>query len=216
MALEIAKEVLPDEESLANRAAEIFLEISPKVVVLSGGSTPRRTYEVLSEKDFDWPSADVFITDERWGPQDHDDSNWRMVSRALVDRVGARGHPVDLTTTPESAATAYEKELSEHLPIDFGFFGLGPDGHTASLFPEDPALDVEDSLVVSTESSFAGYRRVTLTLPAHRQVAHGVFLVSGSQKRDALRLLLEGADIPAARIRPSETLTILADSAAAS
>lgn len=216
MAPEIAKEVLRDEEALATRAAEIFFEVSPKVVVLSGGSTPRHTYEVLSEKDFDWPSVDVFITDERWGPPDHDDSNWKMVSRALVDRVGARGHPVDLTTTPESAAATYEKELREHLPIDFGFFGLGPDGHTASLFPQDPALEVEDSLVVSTESSFAGYRRVTLTLAAHRQITHGVFLVSGSQKRDALRLLLEGADIPAARVRPTKTLTILADSAAAS
>jgi 6-phosphogluconolactonase len=140
-----------------------------------------------------------------------------MAMRALFGRVPARVYPMDGTGCD---ADGYERTLRERfgddLRFDLAIYGLGPDGHTASLFPNKPEVDVEDRWVVRVPE--AGWEpfvpRVTLTVPALSATPLGVMLVAGETKREPLRALMAGEDIPAARLRPGR-LVVLADAAAA-
>jgi 6-phosphogluconolactonase/glucosamine-6-phosphate isomerase/deaminase len=137
-----------------------------------------------------------------------------MVNEALLSKVPARVHPM----AGESCdAAAYEQELravfaNEPIAFDLAILGLGEDGHVASLFPGDPALDVTDRLAVHVQG--ADHSRITLTLPALSAARHVVFFVLGDAKADAVASLLSGVDIPAARIR-SDDVIVVADAAAA-
>ncbi len=201
-------------------------------VALSGGSTPRRLHALLAAHDearFDrWQ---VFFGDERWVPPDHADSNYRMARETLLDRAGippANVHPIDTTAgSPKNAAFLYSWTLKRRLPVspgglprfDLVLLGLGPDGHTASLFPGSTALDASPSqLAVATWAPSMRAWRVTLTAPTINAARAVVFLVSGGDKAAALARVLEASDgsPPAARIRPTDgTLTFVADEAAA-
>ncbi len=198
----------------AAAGADRFLALQPRTVALAGGSTPQALYERLATCKYPWPETEVFFGDERCVPPDHPDSNYRMAQEALLSKVQARVHrmPAELCDPAryeEELATVFGSELPR---FDLIFLGLGADGHTASLFPGDPALDERERWVVRVERD--DHARLTMTLPVLSAAAAVVFLVSGEAKRDALRQLMAGADIPAARVSAKRVI-VLADDAAA-
>lgn len=194
--------------------AQLFLGERPRTVVLAGGRTPRAAYARLAAEEYDWETVDFFFGDERCLPPDHPDSNFCMAREALLSKVPARVHRMRGETCE---ARGYEEELRAFfgagLPtFDLSFLGMGPDGHTASLFPSDPALEETERLVVKVERP--DHPRLTLTLPVLSASKLAVFLVSGADKRDALQGVLAGEDLPAARVAARRVL-IIADAAAA-
>lgn len=212
MAPQIERELIVLDD-FAREAAERIAAFHPRTLVLIGGETPRLVYEHLSTFELPWPEMDVFFGDERCVPPEHPDSNYRMAYVALLSKVNARVHRMPGETCDPQQ---YEDELTSVFgpglpPFDLVLHGLGADGHTASLFPNDPALDVTDRRVLRVE--WPDQARLTLTLPVLSSAKAGIFLVSGASKRAALRQLLAGAGIPAARIR-AERLLVLADRAA--
>lgn len=214
MAPEIERQLIVLED-FAREAAERIAALRPRTLVLTGGETPRLVYEHLSTFDLPWPEMDVFFGDERCVPPDHPDSNYGMAFAALLSKVEAKVHRMSGETCD---AQQYEDELTSvfgpGLPtFDLVLHGLGEDGHTASLFPNDPAIDVTDRRVLLVERPDRA--RLTLTLAVLSSAKAGIFLVSGESKRWALQQLLAGAGIPAARIH-AERLFFLSDRAAAS
>jgi 6-phosphogluconolactonase len=204
-------------EDVAEEPVGVFLANEPRTVLLSGGKTPQDFYRRLAEVEYPWDQVEFFFGDERCVPPDDDRSNARMADEALLSRVPARGYPID---GEGCDAERYERTLRQRfggaLRFDLAIYGLGQDGHTASLFPKRPEVDIADRWVVRVPE--AGWEpfvpRVSLTVPALSAAKLGMFLVVGADKRDPLRRLLAGDDIPAARVAP-ERLVILADPAAA-
>lgn len=184
-------------------------------LVLSGGPTARICYELLAEESggsIDWASVDVFMGDERLVSPDDPDSNQRQVRESLLERV-APVHcfcPMPTAGTPESCVKEYQKTIAALISgngIDLIHLGMGPDGHTASLFKGVSALDATfDELVAATTDPSANnpHPRLTLTLPAINQAKLAVFTVSGYSKQNAVRQLLDGEDIPASRVDTPE------------
>ena len=203
--------VTPD---IAESAVDLFLRERPRTLALAGGRTPRALYVRLAAQEYAWDAVDVFFGDERCLSPDHPDSNFRMANEALLSRVPARVHRM----RGESCdAAGYEEELratfGAGLPaFDLVFLGMGADGHTASLFPGDPALQETRRMVVRVERP--DHPRLTLTLPVLSAAKLAVFLVAGEDKREALRQLLAGGDLPAARVA-ARRVVIIADAAAA-
>ena len=191
-----------------SEAAARFLAANPRRLLLGGGSTPRPLYERLASTPYAWAKTDVFFSDERCVPPDHPDSNYRMVNEALLSKVPATVHRM----RGESCdAPAYEADLRSFfgegpVTFDLALLGLGEDGHTASLFPDDPALGVRDRLVACIQG--ADHPRMTLTLPALSAARLVVFFVLGRAKRSALAKLMDGADIPASHVEAQEVLVV--------
>ena len=204
-------------DDVAEEAVGIFLASEPRTVLLSGGKAPEGFYRRLAEVEYPWDQVEFFLGDERCVPRDDDRSNARMADEALLSKVPASGYPID---GEGCDAEGYERTLrrrfGDTLRFDLAAYGLGQDGHTASLFPKRPEVHITDRWVVRVPE--AGLEpfvpRVSLTVPALSAARLGMFLVVGSGKRDALRRLLAGDDIPAARLAPKR-LVILADPAAA-
>jgi 6-phosphogluconolactonase len=222
-------EVLPDPEALALRAAGIISAHARAAVAaygrfllaVSGGSTPLRTFELLAGDDVPWDRVHVFQVDERVAPAAHPDRNLAGLERALLARVPiprAQIHPMPVEGADLAAAAArYEGELRAATgprgALDLVQLGLGADGHTASLFPGDPALDT--GAEVAMAGPHQGRRRMTLTLPALDRAQRILWLVAGAEKADALARLRSGdRAIPGARVRRDRAL-LLADAAAA-
>ena len=198
-------------------------------VALSGGSSPKRAYELAAESDADLSAATLWLGDERVVPHDDERSNLRMVREALCDRIPderrPRLMPVDTALGHDAAAAAYESLLREtlgnHPRLDLALMGLGPDAHTASLFPGKPAIQENHRLVVGVPE--AGMEpqvpRVTLTLPLFNAAREIVFLVAGADKARAVKRAFGSppdAAAPAAHVRPGAgTLTVVLDAAAA-
>jgi 6-phosphogluconolactonase len=194
-------------------------------VVLTGGSSPRRAYELAAGRG-GW-RATVWFSDERCVAPDHEWSNYKMADEALLSRLDPRPDAVRMEGElgHEEGARAYEEELRARLgdapEFDFVLLGLGPDSHCASLFPGKPEVDVDDRFVVGVPE--AGMEpqvpRITLTLPALNAARHVVFLVTGSSKREAVRRAFgdePDPSSPAAHVRPrSGELTVFLDRAAA-
>jgi 6-phosphogluconolactonase len=228
-------EVLPDPEALAARAADLMTDIArakPRVAVaLSGGSTPRRLYQLLATKRleaFPWAHVHWFWGDERFVPPDDPASNYRMTREAMLSRAPIQSdhvHPMPTVgLSPEAAAMAYERTLKDFYgadilapdrPLfDLVLLGLGTNGHTASLFPGMPVLEERRHWVGTMHDPEAG-TRLTLTYPALESSRETVFLVAGADKKVVLREVLDGDQVhPAARLRPHGTLRFLADRAA--
>jgi len=223
-------------EKLAEAAARAFVGEAARAVdergrfavALAGGSTPEATYGVLARDhagDVDWPNVHVFFGDERTVPPDHEDSNYRMALESLLDLVPVGSvHRMRGELPPEEAAASYEEELKEFfgesLPVlDLVMLGIGPDGHTASLFPETSALGVSDRLAVANPVPKLDTTRLTLTVPVLSAARAVNFLVAGEGKAEALREILEGdADpraYPAKLVHPSGGPTWFVDRAAA-
>lgn len=210
----MAERELVVAEDLAAAAVGVFTAVAPRTVALAGGTTPRRFYEALAEVGYDWEATEVFFGDERCVPPDHPDANFRMAWEALLSKVPARVHRMPGETCDPAA---YERSLAEALgdgppPLDLVVLGLGEDGHTASLFPGDAALDERERWVVRVDRP--DHPRLTLTLPVLNAAGLALFLVAGGGKREALRALLAGGDLPAARVA-ARRVVILADPEAA-
>ena len=151
----------------AQEAAELLAAATGHVAI-TGGSTPRVAYERAAALRDDWSGVDFWFTDERCVAPDHEHSNFGMAERALLSAAqGATVHRMRGELGPEDGAAAYEHELGEFGPeaLDLILLGLGPDGHTASLFPGSPALGVRDRLVVATGDDLHPHPRLTFTFP---------------------------------------------------
>lgn len=231
-------EILADPEALSRRVADWMLELATAkenvfAVALSGGSTPRQLYQRLTEppyrEGFPWSRMHWFWGDERFVSHDDALSNYRMVREALLSRApipAANVHPMPTeNVSPEAAASTYERELKSFYgaerfdparPLfDVTLLGLGPDGHTASLFPHTDVLAERGrwaAAVVGAKSE----ARITLTYPTLESSRHAAFLVEGKEKRAVFaRLRRDDDKLPAARLRPIGTLCLFCDSAAA-
>jgi 6-phosphogluconolactonase len=203
-------------DDVAGSFAELVADESPSAIALSGGETARLAYEKLARADLAWDCVEVFFGDERWVPVDDPDSNEYLVRQALLARVEPRAvHSMrGAGDTPEAAADAYDVLLRTHGPLDLVHLGLGPDGHTASLFPGSPALGVRDRLAVTTGDELHPHPRLTLTYPALEEARLVVFTVAGAGKRAAFSRVQAGDDLPAAHVE-AERVIWLVDHAAA-
>jgi 6-phosphogluconolactonase len=236
--------VRPNLEALSREAAMCFRRLASESiaaagrfsVALSGGSTPRTLYRLLAgppfRKAIDWPRVHLFWGDERFVPADHPDSNYRLARESFIEQVPIppqNVHPIPTGAgDPEAAAAEYEETLRRFFApgggyprFDLAFLGLGAEGHTASLFPESPALSETRRLVAATYVQKLNAWRLSLTPPVLRSARHVIFLVSGPDKTAILREVLEGPydprRLPAQLVRPEEgDLTWLVDKAAAS
>ena len=144
----------------------------------------------------------MFFGDERFVPVDHPDSNEGMTRRALLDHVAVRAiHSMYQPVAIDDAARAYDELVRTAPPIDLMHLGLGPDGHTASLFPGSPALAETERLVIATGDAVHPQPRLTFTFPAIARARVVVVTVAGEEKRAAIERIRAGDDLPAARIR---------------
>jgi 6-phosphogluconolactonase len=192
---------------------ELFRETAPRTMILSGGSTPRALYQLLTGFDYPWPEVECFFGDERCVPRTHEHSNLRMATEAFLMEVGARVYAIDGSACDApDFERVLRKRFDDRPSFDLAWYGLGSDGHTASLFPGRPEVEETERWVVRVPE--AGQPpwvpRITMTVPVLSAATLGVFLVAGRDKREALRKLLDGEDIPAARMAP-ERLVVLAD-----
>jgi 6-phosphogluconolactonase len=198
-------------EDVPQAFAALVAEEAPGSIALSGGTTARQCYELLAVADIDWSEVDIFFGDERWVPVDHPDSNEGMARLALTDRVAPRGvySMRRAGETIEAAADAYDRLLRRRGPVSLVHLGLGPDGHTASLFPGSPALDERERLVVATSDDVHPHPRLTFTFPAINQSSLAVFTIAGEEKRKALARVKAGEDVPAARVAAAHVVWLV-------
>ena len=216
-----------DAQALARLGAEQFVAIGAAAisragrfaVALSGGSTPAALYRLLASPGFrervDWSRVHFFWGDERCVPPDHPDSNFRMTRETLLDAIQAPSeniHRIVGELEPAAAAAGYEAELQRFFGaqpprFDLVLLGLGEDGHTASLFPNSPALEEQQRPAAAVYVEKLRSHRVTLTLPVLNAAAQVVFLVSGANKAEIVKEILrpdrDPSLFPAARIQPS-------------
>lgn len=198
---------LPDAEAVAQHAADAIaarIERSRRDgrdlhVALAGGGTPRRAYELLAAVEGSWRHVHLWLGDERCVPEEDPQSNARMVRETLLagERDGAPTlHTVPSPLVADDAAWLYGLALRERVPdlvFDIALLGMGPDGHTASLFAGHPALAVREAPVAAVRGApKPPPERVTLTLPVLRRARHTLLLATGSEKRDALTRALAG------------------------
>ncbi|HTB23625.1 MAG TPA: 6-phosphogluconolactonase [bacterium] len=227
--------VYPTESAQAQAAAELFLSWGRDAiaargrfrVALSGGRGPRGLFQALAQRPqaLDWGKVELYWVDERWVDWGSPESNYGEARRLWLAALepGPRCFPLfDASLEPEAAALAYEKLLTENfaaaLPVfDLMLLGMGPDGHTASLFPGQASLDETRRLCLAVRHPASGQERLTLTLPVLNASRRCVFLLSGAEKAALMAQVLAGrAQVPAARVRPPQgELLWLSDAAAA-
>jgi 6-phosphogluconolactonase len=215
--------VCPDVEAAAQAAAERLAEAARAgaAIALSGGSTPRRAFEIVAQLEPNWRRAAAWWGDERCVPPHDARSNYRLAREALLDRLARppEVHRIRGELGAEAAAAAYEEELGD-LRLDLALMGIGPDGHTASLFPNAPTLDERERRVVAAEPGLEPFvERVTLTLPALRASRLVLFLVTGDGKTEAARRAFAeepSKETPASLLRSEDGVTVaILDRAAA-
>jgi len=209
-------QVYKDLDAVAEAAAKLFIQLaatqtsedSPFNVALSGGSTPKALYRFLSSPEYktqlDWSLINLFWGDERPVPPDHPDSNYKLAAEGLaevpIERENIHRYLTE-TGTPAQVAAAYAEELrgyfhkgvGEFPSFDLILLGMGPDGHTASLFPGTAALHNSSDLVVANYVPKLAVERLTFTAPLINAARCVVFLVAGADKAAAVREVLEGA-----------------------
>ncbi len=193
-------------------------------IALAGGTTPRKTYELLASRIDDWTGVEVWFGDERAVGPDDPESNFRMASETLLaDGGGPEVHRIEGERGPEDAAAAYAGELKRRLPqengipvLDLALQGLGPDGHTASLFPGNPAVAATGVCVAVHDAPKPPPDRITLTVPVLRAARSIVFLATGAEKAQAVLGLVAGPDpkIPSSLLTGERT-EVIVDRAAA-
>jgi 6-phosphogluconolactonase len=238
--------ILADDEELCSAAAEEFVRLADEgvrargrfTVALSGGSTPKAVYRLLAgevggfRSRVPWDKVHFFWGDERHVPPDHPDSNFRMAYETMLSRVPippSNVHRIP-AENPDAgkAAEEYEQSLGEFFALTSGqlprfdliLLGMGSDGHTASLFPGADELHEQTRLVAAPWVEKLDARRITLTPPPLNNAAHVIVLVSGEEKAEALRTVLEGEyqpdRFPAQVVRPVDgRLVWMLDRAAA-
>jgi len=234
--------IYADPSALARAAVEEFVHCASDAlhererfnVALSGGSTPRRIYELIATEHaeaLEWERVHLFFGDERHVPPDDAQSNYRMVRETLLanPRVQPVVHRIESERKADEAAAHYEAEVRKHFHIseksqpqfDLILLGMGTDGHTASLFPGTAALNESVGIVVANSVPQLKTDRITLTFPAINHARRAIFLTAGMDKASMVKKVLCGTDGPAAypsqRIHPlSGELVWMLDTAAAS
>jgi 6-phosphogluconolactonase len=222
-------EVLANAGDLFHAAAEEFVRVGRTAigaqgrftVALAGGSTPKALYSLLAANyaSFAWNRVFLFFGDERHVPPTDPQSNYRMVNESLLTKITIPAENVFRVTAenPDAAAAALEYEerirrFFELRPGEFPRFdlillGMGPDGHTASLFPDSPALDEQSRLVVSNWVAKFNTDRITFTFPVLNHANEVMFMTSGADKADMLHQVLEGKNtppFPSQKVQPSD------------
>ena len=210
-----------DHEEAADRAAEVIVDAGKRALdergafalALSGGTEPWRMVELIAESDLDWPNTTIYQVDERIAPAGDDARNLTHLVLALPLELQACVRPMPVTDDDiEAAAARYAAELPDAL--DAVHLGIGPDGHTASLVPNDPVLEVTDRKVALTGGEYQDRRRMSVTYPTLAAARKIVWLITGPEKVDALAKLRAGdTSVPAGRVA-TENATIVADEAA--
>ncbi|NUO08415.1 MAG: 6-phosphogluconolactonase [Candidatus Brocadia sp.] len=237
--------VVPNPDELNHRAAQEFVRLAEEAVrtkgffsvALSGGSTPKGLYERLASDQYreqvPWPKVYVFWGDERCVPPDHPDSNYRMARESFLDKIPIPEENIyRMMAELEDhgrAAAGYEQTIKAFFHLETGkrprfdliLLGMGEDGHTASLFPETPALEDAVHLVSANYIEKLGACRLTLTVPVINQASNVLFLIFGESKALVLKEVLEGEyqpqRLPSQLIRPiSGRLLFIIDRVAAS
>jgi 6-phosphogluconolactonase len=225
--------------ALCSAAAEDFFQLVIATlakrpmcnVSLSGGSTPKSLNALIAQRaaeddslhGIDWKRVHFFFGDERCVPPVHPDSNYRMVRETLLSRgtfPESNIHRIQTELEPEAAAKQYEEELRNHFggmpAFDLNWLGMGPDGHTASLFPGTPAVNEGPKLAVANFVPKLDMTRVTLTFPVFNAARKVQFLVTGGDKTAMVKKIwVDGEKFPAGEIRPAGNLEWLLDVAAA-
>jgi 6-phosphogluconolactonase len=231
--------ILPNLPELIESATARTIEIlkaaihdrNIATIALSGGSTPKPLYQAIAQADLDWTKLHIFWGDERYVPSDHPDSNENMARQAWLNQVplpstNIHAVPTDLSD-PADSALQYEATLhavfgtagtsAGNLPaFDLILLGIGDDGHTASLFPHTPALEVRDRLTTVGEKS--GQPRITFTYPLINNAHNVLFLLAGASKQPALQQIFspeaDPKQYPAHAIRPKGNLIWMMDQSA--
>jgi 6-phosphogluconolactonase len=217
-------------DDVADQFAELVVaafgeRVGPRfALVLSGGPTARACYERLAGHPpaIDWGLVDVYMGDERWVPAEDPDANQRLVREALLDRVGPVGSftPMPTDGDPTGCAARYQAVMADLLAgpgIDLIHLGMGPDGHSASLFAGSDALDAPGDQLVAVAVDPNGrnpHPRLTVTLGVINRARLVVFTVAGPTKREAVAALQAGADLPAARVEADRAVWLVDPDAA--
>lgn len=234
--------IVEGPEELARAAADLFATSAQRATrnrgrfatALSGGSTPKAMFAELASLPMsgliDWTRCDIFFSDERFVPPESEESNFHTARAELLSKVAVpqeRIHAVPTVgVSPPEAASTYEQTVREIVPageqgiprFDLIFLGLGPDGHTASLFPDTEGLGVRDALVAANHVPRLDAWRITFTYPLLNAADTIAFLVQGADKAERVsEVLARTRDLPASRVQPVDgTLLWLLDRAAAS
>jgi 6-phosphogluconolactonase len=191
-------------------------------IALTGGGSVREAYEHAASLERDWTRVELWWSDERCVPPTDERSNFRLAKESLLDRVQAgHVHRIRGELGRDDGANLYEQELGELERFDLMVLGLGPDGHVASLFPEQPTLDETAHRVVGAEARLEPFvDRITMTLPVLRRARSVLFLVTGERKADAAYAAFAGEpsrSTPGSLVRAThgETIAVLDAAAAA-
>ncbi len=236
-------EVYADRRSLARGAAERWIMLYEAAladkgmfhVALAGGSTPRELYQLLSQPEFSsrikWQYVHIYFGDERFVPPVHEESNFKMAKEALLDHIPIPSPNVHRIETevgnPQTVASRYEAILVDKLPksqqgipqFDLILLGIGPDGHTASLFPGTDILQQREHFVAAVYVEQKATWRISLTFPVINAARHLLFLVAGKDKREIIREVLssrgEEPSFPVQMLEPVGELEFYLDAEAA-
>jgi len=234
--------IYPDIDTLNREAAQYIVRLASESIVmhgrftiaLSGGSTPRKLYSLLGSEPYrsqiDWALVEIFWSDERCVPPDSEDSNYRMARETLLSNIPIAAKQVHRMPADQPdrdvASQAYTLEMqrtfgTDGIPrFDLIQLGMGPEGHTASLFPHQPSLHEQQRLVMPVITPKPPPPRLTFTPPLLNAARHILFLVTGADKSDAVHAVLEGEynpdEYPAQIVRPKDgEVTWMLDTAAA-
>ena len=223
-------EVLHDADAVARRAAGFIADAARTAVsargrfvfAVSGGRTPWVMLRALAREDVPWPAVEIVQVDERAAPEGHPDRNLTHLRESLQEQAPLEPRQIHAMPVEAGDLQAAAREYAETLQqltgpdgqLDLVHLGLGPDGHTASLIPGSPALEVRDAPVAVTDV-YQGRRRMTLTFPVLDNARQVLWVVTGDDKREMLLRLRDGdAAIPAGRVA-SHDAVVMADRAAA-
>ncbi len=224
-------EIYPDANTVAQQAAthlaalirEAAMQGRAFSLAISGGSTPWQMLRLLAGQELPWEVLRIVQVDERVAPADAAERNLTHLRATLVDQTPLHSEQVfampvempDLDAAASSYAQTLRQVAGDPPVLDLVHLGLGTDGHTASLIPDDPVLEVQDRDVAITSGEYQGRRRMTLTYPILNRAREILWLITGANKAAMLARLLQGdVSIPAGRIR-SDSSMILTDAAAA-
>src|SRR2546421_5896731 len=234
--------IYPDTNTLSREAAQFIVRLANEAIVthgrftiaLSGGSTPKVLYSLLGDEPYrsqiDWAQVDIFWSDERCVPPDSEESNYHLAQQVLLNKIPIPASQVHRMPADQPdrdiASQAYTEEMqrtfgTNGIPnFDLIQLGMGPEGHTASLFPHQPSLHEQQRLVMSVSVPKPPPPRLTFTPPILNAARHVLFLVTGSEKADAVQAVLEGPyqpdEYPAQIVRPTNgEVTWMLDTAAA-
>jgi len=234
--------IYPDTNTLSHAAAQYIVRLANEAIVtrgrfsiaLSGGSTPKVLYGLLAEEPYHsqigWTAVDIFWSDERCVPPDSEDSNYHLARQVLLDKISISPNQVHRMPADQpdrdAASQAYTVDMqrafgTSGIPnFDLIQLGMGPEGHTASLFPHQASLHEQQRLVMPVSVPKPPPPRLTFTPPLLNAARHVLFLVTGAEKADALQAVLEGEyqpdEYPAQIVRPPNgDLVWMLDNAAA-